>query len=72
MDNETRNLSNYVREKGFKLSTIAKETNISYTSLYDSLANDSKGRDLRAGEFMAICKFLEKNPMDFAEEKEKK
>lgn len=72
MDNETKNLSKYVKEKGFKLSTIAKETNISYTILYDSLANESRARDLRAGEFMAICKFLEKNPMDFVEEKEKR
>ena len=68
MDNETINLSNYIKTKGFKLKTIAEKTNIPYSNLYDSLINKSRNRNLRAGEFIAICKFIEKDPMDFMKE----
>ena len=71
MDNETKNLSNYIKEKGFNLVALAKKTGISYTALYDSLVKESRDRDLRAGELMAICKFIEKDPMDFTEKNER-
>lgn len=66
----TKNLARYVAETGIRMSTMSRETGISYMSLYDSLANDSRDRDLRVGEFFKVCTFLEKNPMDFAEEQE--
>ena len=68
MDNETRNVSKYVKEKGFNIAAMAKKTGIEYQSLYDSLIRNSRERDLRAGEFMAICRFLEKDPEDFMED----
>lgn len=39
-------------------------------ALYDSLMNDKRDRDLRVGEFLALCNHLELNPMDFAEKPE--
>lgn len=39
--------------------------------LYDSLLNDDRDRDLRAGEMVMVCRFLGVNPMDFADESEK-
>lgn len=68
MDTLTKNISCYVREKGISIKKISEETGIAYTALYDSLSNKNRDRDLRGSEFMKICEFLEKNPMDFMEE----
>ena len=68
MDVPTRNLSRYVRDKGINLARMSRATGISYRALYDSLANPDRERDLRAGELMGICKFLDVNPMDFNKE----
>lgn len=38
--------------------------------IYDSLMNEDRDRDLRVGEMFAICRFLDLNPMDFAEQEE--
>lgn len=65
MDRPTKNLSEYVRDKGINLSKMSRELNIPYVSLYDSLANESRDRDLRVGEFMDICHFLKVDPMIF-------
>lgn len=67
----TQMLSEYVRKTGINLTKMSKETKIPYMTLYDSLANDKRDRELRVDEFFAICKFLGKNPMDFAETSEK-
>lgn len=66
MDIPTKNLSRYVKEKGINLSKMSRDTKIPYVSLYDSLLNPNRDRDLRAGEFLLVCKFLDVNPMDFA------
>lgn len=66
MDTPTRILSRYVRDKGINLSKMSRETGIPYMSLYDSLLNENRDRDLRVGEFMGICGYLEVNPMNFA------
>lgn len=66
MDIPTRNLAQYIKEKGINLSKLARETGIPYMSLYDSVANPERNRDLRAGEMMSICIFLDKDPRDFA------
>ena len=70
MDIPTRNLSRYVKEKGFNLSKLSRETGIPYVSLYNSLINESRDRDLRSGEFIDICAFLGVNPMDFVDKPE--
>ncbi len=70
MDIPTRKLGKYVRSKGFNLSEISRKTKIPYMALYDSLMNDKRDRDLRVGEFLALCSHLELNPMDFADKGE--
>ena len=58
MDAPTRKLGQYVRDKGISIATLARNTNIPYVALYDSLAHEARDRDLRVGEYFAICKFL--------------
>lgn len=67
VDIPTRNLSNYVKEKGINISKMSRDTGVSYMALYDSLLNADRDRDLRAGELFLVCRFLGVNPMDFAE-----
>lgn len=62
------NLGNYIRKRGIKLSVISKETGIQYMAIYDSLFNDQRSRKIKGDELLAICKFLDVSPMDFAEE----
>lgn len=68
MDVPTRNLSRYILDMGINLTKLAEKTGIPYPTLYDSLGHKSRDRDLRAGEFIAICTTLKKDPMDFAED----
>ena len=70
MDTPTKKLSEYVRSKGINLSKMSRDTGIPYVSLYDSLMNESRDRDLRVGEFFTICRFLGDKGEDF-EDKEK-
>lgn len=65
MDYATKNLSKYVTSKGIQISAISKATQIPYNALWMSL-NPNGNRVLRADEFLNVCGFLEKNPMDFA------
>lgn len=62
----TEEVSNYVRKKRINLSAMARDTGIPYATLYDSLANPQRDRELRVGEFFKVCSFLGINPMDFA------
>lgn len=68
MDTPTKKISEYVRNKGINISKMSRETGIPYMTLYDSLMNDSRNRDLRVGEFFVICRFLGVKGEDFAEE----
>lgn len=65
MDNATKQISEFVRSKGFNLSDVSRKTGIPYGALYASLCNEARDRDLKADEFLSLCCFLEKNPMDF-------
>lgn len=67
MDIPTKNLGQYVRDKGINIMKMSRTTGISYGALYNSLLNAKKERDLRFGEALAICVFLGVNPMDFAD-----
>ena len=58
MDIPTRNLSKYVKDRRINLSQMSRAINIPYISLYDSLMNDARDRDLRVGEFFSICQYL--------------
>lgn len=65
MDNATKRISEFIRNKGFNLSDMSRKTGIPYGALYTSLCNEARDRDLKADEFLNICRFLEKDPMDF-------
>lgn len=67
MDTPTKKLSEYVRNKGINISKMSRDTGIPYVSLYDSLMNESRDRDLRVGEFFIICRFLGVKGEDFAD-----
>lgn len=69
MDIPTRNLGEYVREKGINVTRMSEKTGIPYTALYDSLLHKNRERDLRIGEFFSICLFLGVDPMIFADKK---
>lgn len=71
MDAPTRNLSQYVKEKGINLSKMARDTGVPYMALYDSLMNPGRDRGLRAGEFVAVCIFLEIDPRKFSDKEVK-
>lgn len=62
MDCATRAVAKYIREKGYSLLKMSEKTGIPYGRLYPCV---SAKRSLRADEFLAVCKFLEKNPFDF-------
>ena len=72
MSQVTRKLSEYVLKRGVNLSKLSRDTKIPYMAIYDSLANSERDRDLRDYEFLKICTFLGVNPMDFADDADKK
>ena len=63
MDKSTQIISEYVSEKGINLSNLSNKTGIPYEAVYASLANKNRDRDLRGDELIAICGFLDLNPM---------
>ncbi|MCI7129605.1 MAG: helix-turn-helix transcriptional regulator [Lachnospiraceae bacterium] len=63
-----RNIAEFIKKRGVKISVMSRETGIPYMALYDSVCNDKKERLLRGSELLAICKFLDVSPMEFAEE----
>ena len=67
MDAPTRHLSRYVKDRKVNLTQMSKALNIPYVSLYDSLANDARDRDLRVGEFFKICQYLKIPAETFAD-----
>lgn len=62
-DAATINVSNYVSKMGINISALSRETGIPDGILRRSIVK--RERDLRAGEFMSICNFLGKPPLDF-------
>lgn len=63
MDIPTLKLADYVERLGVKIAVISRETGIPDGILRRSLC--TKERDMRAGEFLRVCRFLEKSPSDF-------
>ena len=56
-------ISDYIKQKGVSLTAVSKKTGVPYSALQPSL----KGRrELRAQEFMSICKFFDISPAEFA------
>ena len=48
---------------------MAHATGIQYPVLYASLGDKNRNRPLSIDEAILICKFLDVNPLDFAEDK---
>lgn len=60
-----KNLAEYIKSKGINLTFLSKQIGVPYFSLYDSLANNNRNRELKGTELMLICKFLDKKPEEF-------
>lgn len=60
----TKALAAFIKEKGIKISMIAKKTGLSENVLYTSLGS-GRDRELRANEFLAICVCLAVDPLQF-------
>lgn len=63
----TKNLANYINEKGINLSAMSRATGISYGVLYASVKDKSRERPLSVDEAVLICKFLGVKVEDFAD-----
>lgn len=68
MDGTTQKVSEYIKQKGLNLSDVSRNTHIPYMALYDSLFNKKRTRELRVNEFLALCKYLNVDPMIFSDE----
>lgn len=64
----TENISRYIRNKGYNLSKISRETNIPYQALQSSLYSTERNRSLRDDELVKLCIFLNVDPRRFADE----
>lgn len=62
-----RKIGAYMKEKGIKLSEVARKTGLDYHSLYASLYDRKRERDLRTEELIPLCIFLNIDPRDFAD-----
>lgn len=62
MNDVTKAVSDFIKDKGFQIKVIAQKTGVSQNILYNSFSGNRK---LRADEYLAICHFLGKDPKDF-------
>lgn len=61
-------LSKIIKDRGINLSEMARLIDIPYMALYNSLRDKSREREIRGWELVRVCKFLDVNPLDFAED----
>ncbi len=61
-------ISKYIEDRGIALTVVARRTGISYMALYNSLKNKSKKREIRGKELVELCRFLDVDSRDFAED----
>ena len=64
----SKRIGTYMQDKGFNLSEVARKTGLDYQSLYVSLYDEKRERDLRTEELIPLCIFLNIDPRDFAEQ----
>lgn len=69
MSGATKALAACVKEKGIQISAISNKTGIPYGRLWSSLSPNGN-RELRADEFLSVCRFIGKDPMDFCKFKD--
>ena len=68
----SRRIGAYMKDKGFNLSEVARKTGLDYQSLYVSLYDEKRERDLRTEELIPLCLFLNIDPREFADKEEVK
>ena len=66
MDTATQKIWDYITEQGIRLDDITQGTGLSGPLLQSSLCPGG-GRDLQADEFLAICLYLGKDRLEFAD-----
>ncbi|MDE7323061.1 MAG: helix-turn-helix transcriptional regulator [Lachnospiraceae bacterium] len=64
----SRRIGAYIKDRGFNLSEVARKTGLDYQSLYVSLYDEKRDRDLRTEELIPLCIFLNVDPRVFAED----
>ena len=64
------NISKRIEYSGIALTVVSRRTGISYMALYDSLKNKSKKREIKGKELVKLCKFLDIDFRELAEETE--
>jgi hypothetical protein len=62
MDDVTKAVSQFVKDKGFQIKIIAQRTGVSQNVLYNSFSGKRK---LRVDEYLTLCDFFGKDPKDF-------
>ena len=62
-DDVTKAVALYVKEKGLRIDVIAQGTGVSINVLKTSIEKGT--RKLQVGEFLVICRFLNKDPHEF-------
>ena len=63
----SRRIGVYMKDRGFNLSEVARKTGLDYQSLYASLYDEKRNRDLRTEELIPLCIFLNVDPREFAD-----
>ena len=63
----TERVERYLKDHKVNLLDLSKKTGITYTQLYNSVGNKKRVRELRADEFLSICKALEVRVETFIE-----
>lgn len=63
----TERVEKYLKDHKVNLLDLSKKTGITYTQLYNSVGNKKRLRELRADEFLSICKALEVRAETFIE-----
>lgn len=66
----TKNIAKYIKDIGINLSELSRKSGVPYGTLYASIGDENRERDLRADELTSICFVLRTNPMDFADKPE--
>jgi len=61
-------LDEIIKNRGINLSEMSRLIGVPYMALYSSLRDKSREREIRGGELIRVCKFLDVNPLDFAED----
>ena len=62
----SKKIGNYIKNKGYNLSEICRQTGLNYLPIYQSLYDENSKRDLRCEELIPLCVFLDVDPRDFA------